>query len=705
MWSPPKTISLRVSIVLAYIALTIPPACGMLYYIYYRSSESILTVGNSFIERASAASIQSTTRLIDQLGVATKGVATLGRLDPQGLRDHTEKTLYYLYEIVRLHPAIYAATLSFEEDGMFMQIVRLPPGTQQFGVNNTRPPDGAKYVANVTRRRENDATSYYEYFAEWGHSLLEETWPTTFDPRNRPFYKLALGKTERTISDVFAFASTGKPGIVISHPIYAEDEKFVGVAGALITLDNISDFLRTESDAVNGAVFIMDENGFLVAHPQAGVAARQVGRSVEMVKAEESGEPLVAAAVKRRRMLGVDHFFMTQGEPSLEYAVSVVPFPQEVGEPWLLVTIVPTNTFLSTLYNTNKQIIFVGIVALLFAVSVVLVLATRITRPIEILRAQANQIRSLEFSDDPPSSSWVSEIQHLMEAMNAMKKTIRAFGSFVPRELVRQLLSSGTIRLDGESQYVTIFFSDVVGFSTLAEIMPARELIVHVSAYLEAVAQAVTTDQGTVDKYIGDSVMAFWGAPNPLPDHSYHACLAALRAWNAVERLNHDWAAAKRPQLQIRIGIHTDTAIVGNIGSWEHMSYTVMGDGVNVASRLEKINREYGTRICVSHTVYREAGDRLWLRPIDRVTVKGRREALTIYELVGIRDADVDVAASPLQQEFCALTTEAFAAYQEQRWPEAISLYQQLAERFPNDRVASILLERCRAQGQLRERA
>ena len=129
--------------------------------------------------------------------------------------------------------------------------------------------------------------------------------------------------------------------------------------------------------------------------------------------------------------------------------------------------------------------------------------------------------------------------------------------------------------------------------------------------------------------------MAFWGAPALLDDHAARACVAALRIQRGMEALNARWRAEGLKPLNVRIGIHSDAVLVGNIGSKERMSYTVMGDGVNVAARLEGINKEYGTRICISHSVFKEAGERLCVRPIDDVAVKGRRAKIPIYELMG----------------------------------------------------------------------
>jgi adenylate cyclase len=240
-----------------------------------------------------------------------------------------------------------------------------------------------------------------------------------------------------------------------------------------------------------------------------------------------------------------------------------------------------------------------------------------------------------------------------------------------------------------------MFFTDIEGFSTLSESEPSQQLLPRVSEYFSNVTGAVEREKGTVDKYIGDAVMAFWGAPLRVDDHVYLACVAAVRAQRAMKTSNAQWAAQKLAPLNVRIGIHCDSVLVGNVGSKERLSYTVMGDGVNVAARLEGMNKELGTWICVSHAVYRAAGERLWLRPIDTITVKGRKGELLVYELMAIKGADADVGGTAQEIDLCVATVDAFAIYSGGDLVGALAAYQDILQRYPADPVAVRMIAKC----------
>ena len=275
----------------------------------------------------------------------------------------------------------------------------------------------------------------------------------------------------------------------------------------------------------------------------------------------------------------------------------------------------------------------------------------------------------------------------------AMRKGLLAFRRYVPADLVRQLIRTGQeARLGGVNRELTICFTDIEGFTSLSESLDPEDLMLQLSEYLSAVTEVIAQTRGTVDKYTGDGVMAFWGAPIDDPDHARHACCAALSCLRRIHELNAKWRAQGKPEFQTRIGIHTGETIVGNVGSDERMNYTVLGDSVNLAARLEGVNKYYGTRIIVSDATWQAVSSHFISRPIDMVAVKGRQTGVLIHELLTESDAPDAAEMRAMAQSF----QRDFEAYRGHRWAEALQRFEAAALAYPQDDAAAMYVERCR---------
>ena len=205
----------------------------------------------------------------------------------------------------------------------------------------------------------------------------------------------------------------------------------------------------------------------------------------------------------------------------------------------------------------------------------------------------------------------------------------------------------------------------------------------------------LTENSGTIDKYIGDAIMAFWGSPSHDINHSVHCCLSALLCQRRLLDLNRKWSYEKKPQLITRIGIHTGEVIVGNMGSSERMNYSVIGDAVNLAARLEGTNKVYGTKIIVSDITVKHLHEHAVVRPLDIVAVKGKNEGVLIYELVALKNSDPLVLPTDDQITFCDDFSKAFRFYLEQRWDEAIETFKSIEIAFGKDEPCTMYISRC----------
>jgi adenylate cyclase len=275
------------------------------------------------------------------------------------------------------------------------------------------------------------------------------------------------------------------------------------------------------------------------------------------------------------------------------------------------------------------------------------------------------------------------------------RKVRSAFGQYLSPEVIRRLLVNPQL-VEPKKTEITVMFSDIRGFTTISEKLDAQELALFLNSYLSDMTRIVFRTRGTLDKYIGDAVMAFWGAPYEDPGHAVQACSAALEMMKHVRALQRQWAAEGKPQLDIGIGLNSGVASVGNMGSELRYGYTALGDAVNLSSRLEGLNKEYGTNIIVNESTYAGAKDAGFLfRELDLIRVKGKLQPVTIYELIGnfteLQGDGSLAAVQAHQQQF----EEARRLYRQRRWAEALSAFQAILDRWNNDGPSILYLKRC----------
>jgi adenylate cyclase len=246
------------------------------------------------------------------------------------------------------------------------------------------------------------------------------------------------------------------------------------------------------------------------------------------------------------------------------------------------------------------------------------------------------------------------------------------------------------INLGGDLRTMTVLFSDIRGFTTLAERTPPRELVALLNEYLTAMVEVLFKHGGTLDKYMGDAIMAFWNAPQPQPDHAVRACHTALEMGATLDRLRAQWMARGVPALDIGIGLNTGPMIFGNMGSVLRTDFTVIGDSVNLGSRLEGLNKEYGTRIIIGASTREAAGDAFEYRFLDLVAVKGKTEPVAIYELLAVAGT-----LPPARAPVLATYARGLEAYQARDWAAASAAFGEALDLDPADGPS--LLYRARA--------
>ncbi len=283
-------------------------------------------------------------------------------------------------------------------------------------------------------------------------------------------------------------------------------------------------------------------------------------------------------------------------------------------------------------------------------------------------------------------------VHHFVTVDREKRRTRRTLDLYLSPALAQYVSDRPeTLQLGGEKSDRTVLFSDVKGFTTISERLSPEQLVELLNAYLGEMTDVVFAHDGMLDKYIGDGVMAVWGAPVAQPDHAARACLAALDMIARLEAINAANAERGLPKLDIRIGLNSGPMVFGNMGSRGHLSLTVMGDNVNLGARLEGVNKQYGTTILASEATIAAAGEVIVARELDVVRVKGKDDTVRIYEVVG----------APAQAEASAVLRARFAtglaAYRQREFTAAVTAFSEALDEHPNDHPSALYLRRARA--------
>ena len=678
-----------------FVLLSIPVLIFILLYNYHQNAAAIKVTLQDEVAKTKQASLEEAGNLINPVAASLGLLAAVAADNPETFRNEESREL--LYQVLTSARQIDAAYVSFE-DGYHRVVTRIDDDRRR---SDPKIPPNANwhsgYIGSFgTQMRR---VRHRTFFDIWPHVVGNFDVETIEDIRTLRGYQAAKEARALIIEQPSVNPDTGYPVIFVRYPII-QDGVFIGCASANITLDVLSQFLKSHRASAHGTTLIANpNNGMIIAYPdQKKIVRRENGRLI-IARLDDIADDNVREAYRLQGETNLDDFFFRSPQNGEEISASFARYPGSFGQPWEVVILTPTSDFVGALERTNRQMIF--LIGALTAIELGLIyfFSKRLARPIETISKELRSVEDLSFERATPATSRIKEIRALQAAVALLKTSLRSFSSFVPLDVVRKLIKTGIpLTLGVEQRFITVLFTDLQDFSSLAEHMAPNDLLNQLSVYFEAVSQAIAEEHGTVDKFIGDGIMAFWGAPTHRDDHVLHACCGALRAARRLQQLNAEWSAQGLPSLRLRIGLHCADVLVGNVGSSERLSYTVMGDGVNVAARLEGTNKIFGTTICISDTMAENVRADIVARPMRKVQVKGREHAFMVYELMGIRNSDDPELAPPDgADKLCEMTQIASHHFERGQLDKAAQCYREILVAFPSDPVAKSLLGMCSA--------
>ena len=509
-----------------------------------------------------------------------------------------------------------------------------------------------------------------------GTRSAEHRQPTNYDPRMRPWYIAAEKAGGPALTAPYRFAWSKHAGISAGVPLLGGG----GVIGFDYTLDTLSQLLTSYKITPNAIIMVSHRHGAIEVESEGCV--RTLPNCLD-------NDADVRAALKREIHEAIDKDHRVDRRillGDLLYRVIVRRVPEALGQSFVVAAAVPVAELAANSRTLLERAAGAAAIAVAFAIMGALAASRSMSR----IAAKTERIRNLDFSDRVPVTSRISEIVRLSDAIERMREGLEVFGRYVSKDLVHQIMRSPqSAGVGGTRREVTVMFTDIEGFSLISETMEPELLTRRLSRYFDVLGTPMSANHGTIDKYIGDSIMAFWNAPEPDPDHIANACRAALQAAAAGRRLSAKWRQRGWPGFRTRFGLHTGPAVVGNVGARERINYTLVGAVANQASRLEGLNKVYGTELLASGEVADATADRFVWRHIDRVVAVGTTEAHDIHEPLG----EIDVAAE--HAEMLSHWNAGRAAYADGKFGTAIICFNAVIDLRPDDGPSRVFVARC----------
>ncbi|MBQ7167127.1 MAG: cation:dicarboxylase symporter family transporter [Treponema sp.] len=607
-------------------------------------------------------------------------------------RKDSENALDYFMELLKTHNEFAMVYFGDTEGNLIM---------------GRRMPDGSLTRRYITRTKDKVLTRYVHENMQYNATFpnTEEGQDTGYDPRTRGWYKKASENKKTVWTNVYIFATDNMPGFSCASPVYDSAGKLLGVACIDIGIRDLSLYLGSISTTANSKLFIYDQDNQIIAKPLKAedpignllnvYPAADGSNTYAMKKVDDKAEPIIAEAFENSRGRVNKEGIYSFSLDGKAYFCKIDSMPLDEELSMNVGMVIPDEDIMGIVYKNNRTVMIISMIVIIIAIIISVLVSSVISKPMKTLSTEMNNIKELAIDDGVMlHDSGIKEIDNMVDSFEGMKQGLVNFKKYVPSDLVTQLIrNSQKAEIGGKKQTLTLMFSDIENFTGISEMTKPEDLVNRLYDYFSLFAHTISGNRGTIDKYIGDSIMAFWGAPVEMDvkQHAELACRSALTCQMQGFNLSNAWIREGKPKFRTRFGIHTGEVVVGNMGSDERINYTVLGDNVNLASRLEGINKYYGTEIIISAVTHDLVKDDFEFRMLDKITVKGKTKPLYIYELLAEKDK-LDQNILKVYRGY----EKGLKFYFEGDWDNCIKYMSAVIRRL-NDKAAEVIKERAEA--------
>ncbi|MEW9808379.1 adenylate/guanylate cyclase domain-containing protein [Mesorhizobium sp. ZMM04-5] len=652
-WAKPLRVHLSVIIVLLLVAISVP----LMWLTFYEGRRSALESAEQQIKLLSRGTIDLyETVFQDGHNLITTGAVlpSLATEPPADLDIKRE----FLVRALRGSSHLDAVYIGYPS-GAFFHILRADSSKRWRDAVSA--PAAATYGMRVVlRAADGAALSTWHFLDAEGRLIGSGTArESDYDPRRRPWYRAAIRADGPISTAPYSSASTSSLTLTLAASTLADRTV---VIGADVLLETISRMMEEHAVSEHSVGYVFDGDGKLIVHsdPEA-MAALLTDLPARSALAANDDPVLTAGIVGEVLARASSGGSAALSDPVLAAAQAMLDTTPDTGVgrssvfevdtvPWLarfssfgsahlldgyrIVIAAPVADFTAANVELLRKTLAIAAVLVIAGIITAIMVSRRISRALVALAIDAAQIGNLDFDNWKVANSLISEINMLARALSSARNAIRTFAVYVPRELVRRIVASGQAAAGAaERREVTVLFTDIRDFTTISEQHSPEEVVDLLGVYFETMNRVVERHGGVIVQYLGDSIYAMWNAPTENPDHVAAGCRCVVELKAEIDRLNAANLAAGRPELITRFGIHTGIAVVGSVGAEDRRQYTAMGDTVNVASRLEGMNKEFGTTILASAAVRERAGPGIDFRPLGAATAKGRHAQIEVFEV------------------------------------------------------------------------
>jgi adenylate cyclase len=597
------------------LLLAVISTAGPVHLIWLRTASSNVERVVASLDTQSASAVRnelsSHLALVSSTAEIVRSIFFQGAIKP----DDEVKREFLFLSLLREQPAIAWIGFGFP-DGRF------------FGSHAT--PDGRIEMIEIGKTKRGDPRPLRRdrYKPIPGDIFFEDRLKTetAYIAEGSPWFRLGKGSREPAWALVDILPGGFEPSIVVSKRVELFG-RFEGVVMVAVSLGRLSQTLKALSIPKGSKVYLLAKNDMVLAtsDPSDNAMAAHLadfpsadGLSVAVRNARKTHREASFRAVAEGP--GIGPVFVSSTE---------LPF-----EDWRLVTAIPRATFAGDIDSNTQRVLFIIAGIALLAVVIAILFARQLfARPLSRLSRQLQAVEQFDLESVQHSPTMLAELDDFSQALKRMSTGLAAFARFMPTDVVRPLIEGGlAAKPGGELRDITIMFADLPGFTELTEELGAgvEPLL---TQFLTLSIDAIHAEGGTVDKFIGDAVMAIWNAPNDQSDHALRACRAAARISAALHAMPP--LAEKHDRIRVRIGINSGTALVGNIGSTERLSYTAIGDAVNLASRLVGVAKEHGVEIVLSGETLARTEHGLQTRALGETAIRGKSKPVPIFTIDG----------------------------------------------------------------------